>query len=176
MNRRAMLTNTFATSLGLGFGLTVAARAQDHDGEAPTLTVSGELETPLKLTAADLAAMPRVTVQATDHGGVRARFEGVALHEILARAGAPLGRNLRGPAATSHLIVTAADGYRVVFALAELDPAVTTSGHVVLLADRRNGQPMTAPEGPLRIVVPGEKEHGRWARMVTSLNVRRAGP
>ena len=51
-----------------------------------------------------------------------------------------------------YLLVEAADDYRVVFALPELDPAFTE--RVILLADRRDGQPLAAAEGPLRLVVP----------------------
>jgi len=68
--------------------------------------------------------------------------------------------------------VEAADGYRVVFAVAELDPASTD--RVVLLADRRDGKPLVGAQGPLRIVVPDEKRHSRWVRQVISLKLRRA--
>jgi hypothetical protein len=126
----------------------------------------------LRLGPADLARLPRKTVQATDHGGARAEFEGVPLFEILRRAGAPLGERLRGEAVASYVVVRASDGYRAVFALAELDAAF--NDRTVLLADRRDGQPMSRPEGPLRIVVPDEKKHARWVRMVEVLTVQRA--
>jgi hypothetical protein len=45
---------------------------------------------------------------------------------------------------------------------------------VILLADRRDGQPLAAAEGPLRLVVPDEKRHARWVRQVRSCTVRRA--
>jgi hypothetical protein len=91
--------------------------------------------------------------------------------EVLKRAGAKLGERLRGQAHAAYLLVEAADGYRVVFALPELDEAYTD--RVVLLADHRDGRPMAPPEGPFRLVVPGEKKHARWVRMVGSLVVRR---
>jgi DMSO/TMAO reductase YedYZ molybdopterin-dependent catalytic subunit len=147
-----------------------------HDeGQAgASLRVGGEVDTPLQLAQADLAELPRLTVRATDHGGTSAEFEGVPLHEILRRAGAPLGERLRGEAAATYIVVGAADGYRAVFALAELDPLFTD--RVVLLADRRDGQPMATPQGPLRIVVPDEKRQARWVRMVESITVRRDRP
>jgi hypothetical protein len=77
---------------------------------------------------------------------------------------------LRGKKLATYLVVEAADGYRVVFALPELDPAYTDK--VVLLADRRDGQPLSEKEGKLRIVVPDEKRQTRWARQVISLTVR----
>jgi DMSO/TMAO reductase YedYZ molybdopterin-dependent catalytic subunit len=142
--------------------------------EEASLRVGGQVDSPVSLTATDMAALPRTTVEATEHGGARAEFEGVALAEILRHAGAPLGERLRGEAAASYVVVKASDGYQAVFALAELDPAFTD--RVVLLADRRDGRPMIGPEGPLRIVVPDEKRHARWVRMVESLTVLRAHP
>ena len=71
-----------------------------------------------------------------------------------------------------YLVVEAADGYRAVFALSELDPAFTD--RVVLLADRRDGQPLSMRDGPLQVVVPGEKKHARWVRQVIRLRVGRA--
>ncbi len=47
------------------------------------LSVGGEVEHPLKLTAADLAKLPRRTVRAKDHGGKESAFEGVELAEVL---------------------------------------------------------------------------------------------
>jgi hypothetical protein len=44
----------------------------------------------------------------------------------------------------------------------------------VLLADRRDDQPLASREGPFRIVVPGEKLHARWVREVQSLDLERA--
>ena len=136
----------------------------------PGVVVRGEVEKPLRLTAAELAAMPRRMVLVKDRDGQETRFEGVAVGDVLARAGAKLGERLRGQAHAAYLLVEAADGYRVVFALPELDEAYTD--RVVLLADHRDGKPMTAPEGPFRLVVPGEKKHARWVRMVGTLTVR----
>jgi DMSO/TMAO reductase YedYZ molybdopterin-dependent catalytic subunit len=136
------------------------------------LTVAGEVEHPLRLSAEDLAALPRQTVKTKDHKGVDATFEGVPLIEILKKAGARVGDKLRGGAMVDYLVVEATDGYRVVFALPELDPAF--NDRVILLADRRDGRPMVDPEGPLRVVVPGEKKQARWVRQVTRLTLRRA--
>ena len=160
-------------------GLTLIAGAvrargaqKPEAGAGVVLTVRGEVQKPLELTAADLAKLPRQTVQARDHQGQDAVFEGVALADVLKEAGVPLGTALRGPAVALYLVVEASDGYRAVFALPELDPAYTD--RVVLLADRRDRAAMKAPEGPLRVVVPGEKRHARWVRQVITLRVGRA--
>ena len=135
------------------------------------IQVSGEVSHPLALSAADLAKLKHQTVRAKRHDGVESQFEGVPLVDILAKAGVPVGNDLRGPAMALYLVVEASDGYRAAFALAELDPAFTD--RVILLADRRDGQPLSARDGPLQIVVPGEKKHARWVRQVIKLKVGR---
>ncbi len=137
------------------------------------LTVGGEVEKPLKLSATEIAKLPRTTVRARDHSGVESTFEGVALFEFLKLAGVPLGEKLRGKAVSNCLIVDAADGYRAVFAVPELDPAFTD--RVILLADKRDGKPLSETEGPLRIVAPQEKRQARWVRQVTGLTICQPG-
>ncbi|MBC7911231.1 MAG: molybdopterin-dependent oxidoreductase [Pyrinomonadaceae bacterium] len=136
------------------------------------LNISGEIERPLKLTAADLAKLPRRTVNAKDHDGKETTFEGVELGEVLKLAGVKFGEEMRGKSLALFLVVEAADNYRAVFALPELDHGFTD--RVILLADKRDGKALAAAEGPLRIVVPDEKRQGRWVRQVISLIIRRA--
>jgi hypothetical protein len=120
------------------------------------------------LTAAQIASLPHVTVNAKDHD-VPAQFEGVPLATLLSGAGVQLGDKLRGPRLTEVLMVEASDGYRVAFALAEVDPGFAT--REIILADKRDGKPLDAKEGPLRIVAPGDKRPARWVRQVTALKV-----
>ncbi len=47
------------------------------------------------------------------------------LSDLLALIHAPAGDSLRGKALATYLRVDGADGYRVVFALADLDPGYT---------------------------------------------------
>ena len=139
---------------------------------AAQVRIDGVVEQPLTLHASDLATLPRQTLQVRDHDGQESIFEGVALVELLQRAGVPLGKDLRGDRMLTYVVVGAADGYRVVLALPELDPAF--SDRLILLADRRDQQPLSPREGPLRLIVPGEKRQARWVRQVTSVTVRRA--
>jgi hypothetical protein len=44
---------------------------------------------------------------------------------------------------------------------------------IVLLADAMDGQPLSAHEGPFRIIVPKEKRAARWVRQVKSVTVRK---
>ena len=136
------------------------------------LTVKGDVERPLKLTALEFRKLPRKTVHAKDHDGKEADFEGVAVVDVLEAAGVKFGKDLRGPALATYLVVEAADGYRAVFALPELDPAFTD--RVILLAETRDKTPLDEKHGPLQIIVPGEKRHPRWVRQVVALKLGRA--
>jgi DMSO/TMAO reductase YedYZ molybdopterin-dependent catalytic subunit len=136
------------------------------------LRINGAVEQPLTFHASDLATLPRQMLRVRDHDGRESVFGGVALVELLQRAGVPLGKDLRGDRMVTYVVVGAADGYRVVVALLEIDPAF--SDRLILLADRRDQQPLSPEEGPLRLIVPGEKRQARWVRQVTSVTIRRA--
>lgn len=136
------------------------------------LTVGGEVPKPLTLQAADLRVLPRSEVTAQDRDGKEHRYGGVALVELLRAAGATLGGELRGKNLMKYVVVKAADGYEVLFALPELDAGFAT--RTILLADTSDGAPLPAGVGPYRMVVPGEKKPARWIRQVTAIEVRMA--
>jgi DMSO/TMAO reductase YedYZ molybdopterin-dependent catalytic subunit len=140
-------------------------------GQTPALAklaVTGDVMMPLTLSADELGKMPRETVPLTGRGAT-VQYEGVPLLEILARAGAPVGKTLRGKALASYVVAKASDGYQVVFTLAELDPQFAAER--ILVADKRDGKPLPTAEGPLRIVCPGDKEGARSVRMLEALDV-----
>ena len=149
--------------------LWVPAKAFAQASQAVVLRVTGDVANHLDLSAADLAGFQRQTVHVTDEKGVQAEYSGVPVAEILQKAGAPLGKEMRGPNMAVGIVAGAPDGYHVLFALAEFDPAF--SDRVILLADRRDDKPLNSREGPLRIVVPGDKRGARWIRGVTTLEV-----
>ncbi len=120
------------------------------------------------LSAAQIANAAHVAVDAHDHAAV-AHFEGVPLSAVLSLAGIQLGDTMRGPRMAEALLVEAVDGYKVVFALAEADPAFAT--REIILADKRDGKPLDAKEGPFRIVAPGDARPARWVCQVTTLRV-----
>jgi hypothetical protein len=125
------------------------------------------------LTVADLKKMPRKTLTVVNpHDKKTEKYEGVALQEILRKAGVPQGEALRGPAMATYVLAEAADGYRVVFSLAELDPGIIDSE--VMVADTMDGAPLGDKLGPFRLLAPYEKRPARWVRMLKSLTVARA--
>lgn len=153
--------------------LAISTSGQKADPSSDVLlTVGGVVEHPLKLTRADLDKFARQSVRAKDHDGKEYKFDGVALVDILQKAGLKFGDALRGKALATYLLVEAADGYQAVFALPEFDPPSTD--RLILLADHQDGAVFPATVGPLKIIVPGDKTHARWVRQVRSLTIVRA--
>jgi DMSO/TMAO reductase YedYZ molybdopterin-dependent catalytic subunit len=153
--------------LALVLCASVAASAQS----APALRVTGDVPNHLELSIADLAALPHQTIHVTDEKGDPTDYSGVPLATILQKAGAPMGNDLRGGNMAVGLVARAPDGYHVLYSLTEFDPAF--GDRLIWLADRRDGKPLDSHEGPLRIIVPGDKRHARWIRNVNTLEVMR---
>ena len=131
------------------------------------LTIQSETGKPTVLSRADFEALPhsKVTTGAADSP---VTFDVVTLKSVLERAGITFDK-LSGKRLASCLLVEAADGYRVVIALPELDPAFTDKQ--IFMAFLKNGKPLDEKEGPYRIVIPDEKRMTRWVRQVTSLKI-----
>src|SRR5438876_7649279 len=111
--------------------------------------------------------MPRTTLKVLNpHEKKTEVYEGVLLQGLLRRAGVPQGDGLRGAAMATYVLAEAADGYRVVFSLAELDSDFVDAE--VIVADKLDGAPFSPNQGPFKIVAPHEKRPARWMRMLRS--------
>ena len=154
-----------------GIAVCALAAAWSAAAAAEGVTVAGLTGQKLELSAADIAALPHQPVTLQLEGGKSEACEGAPLSAILAKVDAPQGKALRGPEMADVVMVGAADGYRVALALAETDPLMR--GDKVFLADRCNGGPMPAPDGPFRLIVLGDGRPARSARQVTSITVLR---
>ncbi len=150
----------------------VAAQAQTPPAAATSvaLTIAGDIPKPVTISPADLKSYPRTAVTLQEEGRSVA-YEGVLLGEVLSRAGAPLGAELRGNNVASYVLAKARDGYQVVFSLAEVDPAFTASQ--IIIADTIDGNPLFEYQGPLRIVAPGDKRGARSVRMLERIEIVR---
>jgi hypothetical protein len=147
------------------------AQAPANPSTTAVLAVQGDIPMPFSPTAGDLAKMPRQTVSTPAPDGTKMVYEGVTLFELLQKAGAPTGKQLRGKALTSYVLAKAHDGYQVTFTLGELDPQF--GGESILVADKRDGKPLPDGQGPFRLVCPNDKEGGRSVRMLETLEVVR---
>lgn len=164
----------YLLAAALGVGLATATLPGAYGQAIPaappaTLRLEGLVATPRTFTAAELAALPRTEQKTTDRDGKPHVYSGVALREVLHLAGAPEGKGIHGPVLAEAVLATAADGYQVVFALPEID--ADFSPQTILLADRRDGQPLPPHDGPYQLIVPLEKKPARWVRQLTSLKV-----
>jgi hypothetical protein len=139
--------------------------------QATAITITGDIAATLTLTAGDLAKMPRETVMVPEQDGTKVAYEGVMLREILKRAGAPLGKDLRGKALSTYILAKAHDGYQVTFTLGELDEAFGNAS--ILVADKRDGKSLFGYQGPFRLVCPNDKAGARSVRMLETLEVVR---
>jgi hypothetical protein len=144
-----------------------------HAQTAASLELIGLRGATRTVTAAELAMMPRHEVSASAHM-VSGRFAGVLLPDLLRLVGMPRSDSLRGPALAMYVLVEAADGYRALFAVAELDAGFTD--RVVLLADTKDGASLSAKDGPFQLIVPGEKRPGRWVRQVRRIRIVQLPP
>jgi DMSO/TMAO reductase YedYZ molybdopterin-dependent catalytic subunit len=139
---------------------------------SPVLKVSGDVPIPLALTSDELKKMPRKTVAVVNpHDKKVENYEGVLVEDLLKKAGVPQGEDLKGPWLASYLVFEAADGYRVVFSIAELDSGIVDSG--VIVADTLDGAPLPTKQGSFRLIAPHEKRAARWVRMLKSITVAR---
>jgi DMSO/TMAO reductase YedYZ molybdopterin-dependent catalytic subunit len=151
------------------------AQAQNANVTGPSeIKIDGAVTTPLVLSLADAKTMPRKTLHVTDtHNNQTQVYEGVPLDALLNKAGAPMGDKIRGPFLEAYVMVEAADGYRVLFSLAELDSTFTDSD--ILVADTLDGAPLGPSQGPFKLVVPHEKKPTRWVRMLKSMTLVQVG-
>jgi DMSO/TMAO reductase YedYZ molybdopterin-dependent catalytic subunit len=175
MTRRHLFTAIVGGVLwaAVGLGASVASQSQSAATPAPatTLRIGGDVKTPLSLTPDELKSMPRTQVEIKDEDGRVVKYEGVLVAELLKKAGAPLGSELRGNAVATYVTAVATDGYQVLFSLGELDPDLTSNQ--IIVADTVDGKPLFAYQGPLRIVAPNDSRAARSLRMLERIDVVR---
>ena len=155
----------FAIALITSVAFTQTAAAQ------PALAIAGVQATEQTLTLDALRQLPVRRVRVQLENGTPAEYEGVAIADILGKAGLVMGTAIRGKRLAEYLLVTSRDGYRVAFSLPELDPLFNE--REVLLCFTRNGATLGADEGPFRLVIPSEKRHARWARQVERMTLKK---
>lgn len=119
-------------------------------------------------SASELALLPQRTITTSDRG-TPVTFQGVLLTDMLAKVPTPTGDKFHHTAASYYLAAEGRDGYRAVFAWAELDPSIADKA--VYVVTKRDGKPLPGNDGPFELVVPGEKRNARWVRQLSVLRV-----
>ena len=146
----------------LAAGLVLAARAPVAAETDVALLIEAEGEQH-SVAGSALQALPRVTLQISFHGDAPEDITAVTLPSVLALVGVK-AEELHNNELGRVVLVEAADGYRVAFGIAELDPDI--SGRQVYLSAR------DGPRGrSWRILVPGDGRGARWVRDVVRIRV-----
>jgi hypothetical protein len=160
---------TFPVLLQVGAGGGVKPA---YEKDVLVLSVDPFLQV-FRIKVEELKEIARKTVAVHNpHSNADEKYEGVELADLLTKYGAPLGKELRGPALANYVVATGSDGYKVVFSLAEVDPSFHPGN--VLVADTMNGKPLDAHTGPFRLVVTEDQRPARGVRNLVSLEVKAA--
>jgi hypothetical protein len=128
----------------------------------------------LTLSPDELAALPHKSVSVFNaHSKANETYSGVPLADLLSKVGVPLGENVRGKLFMIGVVAEGMDNYRVLYSLAEVDPAIHTGD--VIVADTLDGQKLTK-DGAFKMVSSEEKRPARWVRNLTSISVIQVTP
>jgi hypothetical protein len=147
----------------------VESRAKPASGNE--IVVSNEDRQVRRVSAPELAKLPQEQFQ-VEHEGRKQTYSGVSLAAVLSYAGTILGEEARGQYVNRYVIVSASDGYRALFSVGEIDPYL--SNQTILLADKCDGKPLLATEGPWRLIATGDIRHRRWVRSIARIEIRYA--
>lgn len=131
--------------------------------------ISGEVSLPFTVRALDFQQFKRTVIVRKDKDGKDHQYSGISLSALLVKAGATMGKDLRGENLTKFAIIEASDGYQVIFTLAELDKEFTN--REVILADLMDERPLPIADGPFRIIVQDEKRPARCIKQVTAIKI-----
>lgn len=138
--------------------------------QSPFVTVSGEVEKPLRLDAETILKMKRANITSISHSDHKQHlYSGILLSDIIKESGAIPGNQLKGKYLAKYILIKAADNYQAVIALPETDTAFTDK--IIILADKKDGKALPPDVGPFQIIVGGDKRPARCVRQVTAINI-----
>jgi hypothetical protein len=159
----------------LGAALCACCTLLAQDAKPSTATPQASLvlsaeSASVTLSPGDFRDLPHVSLTVhNSHTDAAETYSGVPLAVLLAKANAPLGKELRGKAMTSYVIATGSDGYSAVLSLAEVDPDF--HGGQVMVSDTRDGQPL-GKNGPFQLIVSDDKRPARWVHNLISITLK----
>lgn len=156
----------------------VSAQEMDHHSRSTVpstrLEINGLDGASITLSPAEFAALPHKTVSVFNaHSKTNEEYSGVALTDLLAKVGVPLGEKVRGQLFLTGIIAAGTDNYRVLYALAEVDPSIHAGD--VLVADSVDRHKLEN-DGAFKMVSTEEKRPARWVRNLASITVIEVKP
>lgn len=134
-----------------------------------TVHIGGDVSKPFDLDEKLFSEMKQNHVKVVGRDSVSRDYTGVSLYDIVVKAGGIVGGQLKGKELAKYILVTAADGYRIVLAIAEIDPGF--SNHKILLVNKENGSSLAPNYGPYRLIVAGDNRPARSAMRVVSIDI-----
>ncbi len=143
------------------------------------LTVSGAILHPTTYDATSLALLSSVTQTDTFTAGAGAPqthiYSGPTLQGLLTSAGV-VTSGAKNEQLNRIVVATGTDGYRVVYALGEMDPNFGNRQYLAATAETIGGvsQPLSG-DGFARLTAPGDVKGGRYVSNLESLDVRGTG-
>jgi hypothetical protein len=138
---------------------------------ANSLVLKSLPHSPVVISADDLKSLPHIAVTIHNpHSKADETYSGVRLSDVFAKMDVQFGSALRGKALADYVVATGSDGYKAVFALAEIDPAFHPGE--IIVADTMNGKPLDASTGPFRLVATEDKRPARSVRNLVSLELK----
>lgn len=140
---------------------------------AETIELVGLVTHPGPILISELQTLPSETVHVDFESGGSPEahtYTGVRLFDVLAHVGIAGDPATHNPLLRRYLIVTAKDGYQIVVSGGELDPNFGDAP--MLLAWEQDGAPLSSEDGPVRLVVPGDRKGGRYIYGIVRIDVR----
>jgi hypothetical protein len=183
-NVRMKMTGSLFTRVALAAmvfcvcAAVLPAQEMDHHSR-PTvpstkLQIQGLDGKTITLSPEEFAALPHKTVSVFNaHSKTNERYSGVALADLLAKVGVPLGEKVQGKLFLTGIIAEGTDNYGVLYALAEVDPSIHAGD--VIVADTVDDHNL-GKDGAFKIVSTEEKRPARWVRNLSSIKVIEVKP
>jgi hypothetical protein len=153
-----------------------AAQQMEHSAPSPSthLTIKSYEGKTLTLSPEELAALPHKSISVFNaHSKANETYSGVPLADLLAKVGVPLGESVRGKLFLTGVVASGADGYGVLYSLAEVDPSIHTGD--VIVADTVDGKKLEK-DGAFKMVSSEERRPARWVRNLASISVVKVEP
>ena len=160
-----------AASIAATSGLVVAQSASGPPPAEEVLRVRLADGRTMAFGRADLEKLPSESALAKLPDRASFPVTGVSVTTLLRAAGMDLSANLGSRAVvTRALVARAADGYRAVFGLAEVDPHF---GHapMIVVWKRADDSALPPRSGPFELIHTGDGRAARWVRQLQSLEV-----
>lgn len=123
----------------------------------------------VSVTLPQLNTLPARSATIKSHDGVEATYEGAWITDVLRLNCPSIAAIEKRTMVRTAVRIEAADGYRALIALTEADTSFRQ--HPVILAWKKNGQPLDDHDGPFQVIVPDDMRHARDVRRVTRLEV-----